>query len=157
MHYLQASLPFVRATAAGVSSLIHPSKELFQHQRALLRPVEVSNWTMLVAHAKVAAGEWHEYEAEYRDSTFFMRMVGDSMRGVGILDGDLLAVDRATVAQHGCVVIAVVAGEFTVKQLLHSAMGARLHTPHSTCPDIVMQAGSDIALWGVVCWNARAH
>ena len=47
-------------------------------------------------------------------STFFLRVSGDSMRGAGILDGDLLVVDRAIEPRSGRVVVAVLEGAFTL-------------------------------------------
>ncbi|MGY3892844.1 translesion error-prone DNA polymerase V autoproteolytic subunit [Aeromonas enterica] len=50
-------------------------------------------------------------------ATYFVRAAGDSMVDHGIRDGDLLVVDRSRKALHGCVVVAAVDGEFTVKKL----------------------------------------
>jgi hypothetical protein len=51
-------------------------------------------------------------------ATYTMRVRGESMRDAGIFDGDVLLVDRAVAPRHGVVVIAVVDGEFTCKQLI---------------------------------------
>jgi repressor LexA len=48
---------------------------------------------------------------------FLLRVRGDSMRDVGILDGDLLAVHRTPEAANGQVVVARVDDEVTVKRL----------------------------------------
>ena len=49
---------------------------------------------------------------------YLAKVVGDSMRGEGILDGDLVAVHATPVARHGQVVAARVRGhEFTIKRL----------------------------------------
>lgn len=50
-------------------------------------------------------------------ATYFIKVSGDSMIGAGIGDGDLLVVDRSLNAEHGDIVVASVAGEFTVKEL----------------------------------------
>lgn len=50
-------------------------------------------------------------------ATFLVRVRGDSMRGAGIDEGDLLVVDKGLTANHGDIIIAVVDGEFTVKRL----------------------------------------
>lgn len=47
---------------------------------------------------------------------FLLRVRGDSMRGIGILDGDLLAVHRTPEAANGQVVVARVDDEVTVKR-----------------------------------------
>ena len=92
---------------------------------------------------------------EHRESTFFMRVAGDSMRGLGIFDGDLLVVDRALPAIHGRVVIAVVDGEFTVKQLLLTPQGQVLRAAHPDYPDTPIKPGQDFSVWGVVQWNVH--
>jgi DNA polymerase V len=96
-----------------------------------------------------------EHLVEHRESTFFMRVAGDSMRGMGIFDGDLLVVDRAMPAAHGAVVIAVLEGEFTVKQLLYTASGKVLRAAHPDYPDLPIRPEQDFAIWGVVRWNVH--
>ncbi|ECF6074880.1 translesion error-prone DNA polymerase V autoproteolytic subunit [Salmonella enterica subsp. houtenae] len=60
----------------------------------------------------------NEYCIQRRNSTYFVRAIGDSMRDMGLYSGDLLIVDKAEPPQHGDIVIAEVDGEFTVKKLL---------------------------------------
>ena len=49
---------------------------------------------------------------------YLVKVVGDSMHGEGILDGDLVAVHATPVARHGQVVAARVGGDrFTIKRL----------------------------------------
>lgn len=55
---------------------------------------------------------------------FLLRVLGMSMRDVGIVDGDLLAVHRAQTAHDGSIVVARLDDEITVKRLKHR--GSRL-------------------------------
>lgn len=88
-----------------------------------------------------------------KEATFFLRVEGDSMQGRGILDGDLLVVDRALDPAHGNVVIAVVDGEFTVKQLAGStALGWVLQASNPAYRDIVVGPEQELTVWGVVRW-----
>ncbi len=48
---------------------------------------------------------------------YLLRVVGLSMRDVGILDGDLIAVHRSASAEHGRIVVARIDDEVTVKRL----------------------------------------
>jgi DNA polymerase V len=50
-------------------------------------------------------------------ASFVMRVSGHSMSGAGILDGDLLVVDRSLAARPGHVVVATLDGEMTIKRL----------------------------------------
>jgi repressor LexA len=62
-------------------------------------------------------GEFHIDRSMFRPSPdYLLKVRGDSMQGIGILDGDLLAVRRAPSAEQGQVVVARVDGEVTVKR-----------------------------------------
>ena len=65
----------------------------------------------------------NEFLVAHPQATFFARVRGSSMEGVGIHDGDTLVVDRAIAAKDGQVVIALVNGEFTVKRLKRTKKG----------------------------------
>ena len=68
----------------------------------------------------------NEYLVQHKAATFFLRVQGDSMTGLGILNNDLLVVDRSLPVRDGNIVIATVDGEFTVKQLVYSPKGSVL-------------------------------
>ena len=68
----------------------------------------------MILRTQVNPFKWvirHEY------ATFWWRVSGDSLEGEGILDGDLIAVDRAGRRHSGRIVLAVVNGQITVKKL----------------------------------------
>ena len=48
---------------------------------------------------------------------YLLRVQGESMRDVGILDGDLLAVHRCSTAENGQIIVARLENEVTVKRL----------------------------------------
>jgi len=144
----------IRATR-GLLSMTHPSRELFHRQRALLRRAVPAGFPSPADDYVEQRISLDEHLIQHRESTFFMRVAGDSMRGLGIFDGDLLVVDRALPATHGCVVIAVVDGEFTVKQLLHTPKGQVLRAAHPDYADMPIRPEQDFAIWGVVSWNVH--
>jgi repressor LexA len=57
---------------------------------------------------------------------FLLRVHGESMRDVGILDGDLLAVAKAETARNGQIVVARVGDEVTVKRYQREGQAVRL-------------------------------
>ena len=57
------------------------------------------------------------YLIERPAASYVMRVTGPSMSGAGILDGDLVVVDRSLEPSPGRVVVAVVPGETTIKRL----------------------------------------
>ena len=144
-----------RRTPRDLLSLTHPNKELFRRQRALLRGAVPAGFPSPADDYVEQCISLDEHLIQHRESTFFMRVAGDSMRGLGIFDGDLLVVDRALPVTHGCVVIAVLDGEFTVKQLLHTAAGQVLRAAHPDYPDTLIRPEQEFAIWGVVSWNVH--
>lgn len=91
------------------------------------------------------------------DATFLMRAAGHEMRAFGIDDGDVLLVDRALVAGHGSVVIAVVGGELRCRRLekpagkAKGARGAvRLLAGDPAVAAIVIGEETPLEVWGVV-------
>ncbi len=59
----------------------------------------------------------NELLVKHKEATFFLRVEGDSMTGVGIHHGDLLIVDKSIKATHKKIIIAVLDAELLVKQL----------------------------------------
>lgn len=71
------------------------------------------------------------------------------MEDAGISDGDELIVNRALEPKDGCVVVAVLDGELTVKRLRITASGVVLQADNRRYPDIRVAALSDLVIWGV--------
>ena len=94
----------------------------------------------------------NEYLVQHKEATFFLRVQGDSMTGLGILNNDLLVVDRSLPIEDGNIVIAAIGGEFTVKQLIHSQKGCVLKAANPACQDIIINSENDLEIWGVVRW-----
>lgn len=86
---------------------------------------------------------------------YLLRVQGDSMRDDGILDGDLVAVKRASDARDGQVVIARIDEEITIKRLERSARRIRLLPRNPAYPPIEIPPGSDFAIEGLYCGLVR--
>ncbi|ANI31862.1 DNA polymerase V subunit UmuD [Yersinia entomophaga] len=83
-------------------------------------------------------------------ATYFVRVTGNSMIGAGIFDGSLLVVDRSISPSHGDIIIASVAGEFTVKRLCLRPV-VQLEAMNPDYPPIVLHdGGDDLETFGVV-------
>ncbi|MBS7660542.1 translesion error-prone DNA polymerase V autoproteolytic subunit [Pseudomonas lalucatii] len=83
-------------------------------------------------------------------STYFLRVAGDSMTGLGIFDGDTLVVDRALKPQAGMVVVAIVRGDFTCKQLAFEQGLPLLKAANPSYPDIRLREDEELEVFGVV-------
>ncbi|MEZ5543567.1 MAG: transcriptional repressor LexA [Pseudomonadota bacterium] len=62
----------------------------------------------------------------YPAADYLLRVRGDSMRDIGILDGDLLAVHRTARAENGQVVVARLGDDVTVKRFRQRGAVVRL-------------------------------
>ena len=89
-------------------------------------------------------------------ATFFVRASGESMRGAGIFDGDLLIIDRGVTPQPDDIVIAILQGELTVKRLRKTGGNWHLVAENSAYPALPLVEG-DCEIWGVVTHSIRRH
>lgn len=85
---------------------------------------------------------------KHPESTFFVRVEGESMEDAAIFPGDILVVDRSLPAAHGDIVIAIVDGEFTVKTL-EKRPRLKLLSRNKNNPTDINQP---FEIWGVVLW-----
>jgi repressor LexA len=58
-----------------------------------------------------------DFLIQNREATFLLKVSGDSMSGAGILQGDMVIVDKGQTPKSGDIVIAQVDGEWTMKFL----------------------------------------
>jgi DNA polymerase V len=87
---------------------------------------------------------------KHTQATYFLRASGHSMTEAGIFDNDILVVDKAIKPRHNHIVVAIVDGDFTVKQLYQRAGRIKLKAANPTYPDITPKEGQTIEIWGVV-------
>jgi len=128
------------------------------------RPKLLSSYKLPLYEHKVAAGflspvedyldtalDLNEYLIKNPSTTFYVRVEGDSMIGAGIHPNDLLMVDKGLSPQDGCIVIAAVNAELTVKRLSIGLQNAIALVPaNDNYPVITIKEGMDFRIWGVV-------
>ena len=83
-------------------------------------------------------------------ATFFIRAVGDSMRGAGIKSNDLLVVDRALVPNSNSIIVATLKGEFLVRRMHKGIDAIYLTSENSQYKTIRLTDTTDFEVWGVV-------
>ena len=71
------------------------------------------------------------------EAIFALRVKGDSMVGVGIMDGDLAIVRRQPSAEEGEIVVALIGEEATVKHFFKEPEGVRLEPANPAYEPIV--------------------
>jgi repressor LexA len=88
---------------------------------------------------------------------YLLKVRGMSMRDVGILDGDLLAVKKATDARDGQIVVARIDEDVTVKRLHRKGGRIQLLAENPDFEPIVVQPGQEFALEGIAVGLIRTQ
>ncbi len=132
-----------------------------QRAQQLTLPVPSLTQMMLPLIGRVAAGS-PILAQEHVDQTFqverhlfqrvpdyLLRVRGMSMRDVGILDGDLLAVQSSKEAKNGQIVVARLGDDVTVKRFMRRDLQIELHAENPDYKTIVVQPGEPFEIEGL--------
>lgn len=90
------------------------------------------------------------------EATFFARVEGDSMRDEGIVEGDILVVDKAVEPYDGCLAVSYIDGEFTLKRVRIEPEKILLIPANPKYKTIEISADNEFAVWGVVRWILKS-
>lgn len=85
------------------------------------------------------------------ETSFLVKVQGDSMKNAGIHQGDMLVVDRSLNPKDKDIVIAAMDGELTVKRLSIKSTGTWLMPENDDYDPIPVREENDLMIWGVVC------
>ena len=84
------------------------------------------------------------------EATFFARVEGDSMKDEGIVEGDILVVDKSIEPYDGCLAVAFVDGEFTLKRVRMEPDKILLVPANPKYKVIEIFLDNEFSVWGVV-------
>lgn len=88
---------------------------------------------------------------------FLLKVRGLSMRDVGILEGDMIAVKKTASAREGQIIVARIGDEVTVKRFKKAGRNIELHSENPDFKPIVLDGDKDnFSLEGVVVGLVRA-
>ena len=92
-----------------------------------------------------------------RGETFVLRVKGDSMVGDGILDGDLIVVEKRRLIENGSLAVVLLrGGEATVKRFYHEGVTVKLRPSNPAMEDIVVPA-AEVEVRGAVVGLVRQY
>lgn len=132
-----------------------------QRAQQLTLPIPGLTQLMLPLIGRVAAGspilaQEHvdqTYQVErslfQRTPDYLLRVRGMSMRDVGILDGDLLAVQASKEAKNGQIVVARLGDDVTVKRFIRREQQIELHAENPDYKTILVQPGEPFEIEGL--------
>jgi DNA polymerase V len=87
---------------------------------------------------------------KHKDTTFFAKVKGHSMKNVGIFDGDLLVIDKSLEPQDGKIAICQIDGEFTIKRIKKEENVFWLIAENEDYKPIKVTPENDFIIWGIV-------
>lgn len=85
-----------------------------------------------------------------KDTTFFAKVKGHSMKNAGIFDGDLLIIDKSLEPQNNKIAICQIDGEFTVKRIKIEKGVVWLIAENEEYAPIKVTPENDFIIWGIV-------
>lgn len=83
-------------------------------------------------------------------ATFYARVKGTSMTDAGILDGDLLVIDKSLDPKSGDIAVCFLDSEFTVKRIEQLDDALYLMPANEKYQPIKISEESDFRVWGIV-------
>ncbi len=96
-----------------------------------------------------------EYLVTKPDSSFLLRVTGDSMIGAGIMEGDLVVVERERQPKTGDIVLAEVDGQWTMKYFRRQGREVVLEAANPAYPTIYPK--EELTIGGVITASVRRY
>ena len=90
-------------------------------------------------------------------ATFYGRVIGDSMSGEGIEEGDILVIDKSLEPANGDLAVCQVDGEFTLKRLNIQKDRVLLMPSSPNYQPIVVTEENQFMIWGIVTYTIKRN
>lgn len=90
-------------------------------------------------------------------STFYGRVVGNSMSGEGIDEGDILVIDKSQELIDGDLAVCFINGEFTVKRVKLEKDFAWLVPSNPDYQPIKVTKDDEFTIWGIVTYTVKKN
>ncbi len=101
--------------------------------------------------------DFNELFVETPETTFCVRIKGDSMIHEGLRDGDYVAVDRALEPKHGDIIVARLGDGFTIKKLYKKGEMVYLLPANPRYKPVRITEEMDFEVFGVVRGYAHLY
>lgn len=90
-------------------------------------------------------------------STFYARVKGTSMKDAGIMDGDILVIDKSLEPKDGDTAICFIDGEFTLKYIKIDKEAIYLVPANEMFHPIKVTEENNFCIWGIVTYSIKNH
>ena len=154
----KGAIELVSGTSRGIRLRLHAAQEqVTQLASTLVLPLigRVAAGSPILAQEHIDTTHSVPESMFERRPDYLLRVRGMSMRDLGILYGDLLAVQATQQARSGQIVVARLDDEVTVKRLELLPSGARLHPANPDYPIIEVRDAESFAIEGLAVGLVR--
>ena len=93
---------------------------------------------------------------KHKDTTYFARVKGHSMKNAGINDGDLLIIDKSLEPQNNKIAVCQIDGEFTVKRIKIEKDMIWLIAENEDYEPIKVTPENNFVIWGIVIHSIKS-
>ena len=150
-------IELVGGTSRGIrlKSVDSPSSSALDSLRSAVSKLALPLVGRVAAGSPILAQEHIEHTFYVEEDLFsqkpdyLLKVRGMSMRDIGIMEGDLLAVKRSTQAHEGQIVVARIDGDVTVKRFHRSASRIELLPENPDFKPIIVTSANDFAIEGL--------
>jgi DNA polymerase V len=98
----------------------------------------------------------NRYVIRNQAATFYARITGDSMEGVGIRDGDIVVIDKSLEPANDKIAVCFIDGEFTLKRI-HLENERLFLMPHNPAfQPIEITEENHFLVWGIVTYVIKS-
>ena len=85
-------------------------------------------------------------------TTFYAKANGQSMKGAGIDDGDIMVIDRSIEPRNNKIAVCLIDGEFTVKRIKKTKEELLLMPENNDFQPIKVTEENQFVIWGIVTY-----
>ena len=85
-------------------------------------------------------------------TTFYAKANGQSMKGAGIDDGDIMVIDRSIEPRNNKIAVCLIDGEFTVKRIKKTKEELLLMPENNDFQPIKVTEENQFVIWGIITY-----
>jgi repressor LexA len=135
----------VKGKARGIELLIDVERETGENEIKVPLIGAVAAGAPITAEENVQGHVTLDRSLFKGKDLFTLRIKGDSMKGIGVLDGDIVIVRQQNAASDGEVIVAIIEGDATLKRYIKKNNRVVLRAENPEYKDIIVP--SDRGVW----------
>lgn len=142
----------------NIAEILEPATNLSSVKRPLFGSRVPAGFPSPADDYIESALDLNEHLISRPSSTFFARVTGESMLDAGIMEGDIVTVDRSITARHGNIVLGVYNNDMTIKRFYSKNGVVELRPENAnnkSFKPIIYREESELTIWGVVTGVVR--